>query len=107
MKKEFEVLKARPRIRFQLDRDSVCAGDDCESHEKFVETYSFLDPVILAEQLSSGYLPTVAGYGHWWECIVNGTVVANVFPDGRAKLVAGLHYAEENFIYFKYHSAKF
>ena len=67
MNEEFAVLTSRPRIVFKLDRDSVCAGDDCESHEASVETYSFTDPVALAEDLGSGYLASVAGYGHWWE----------------------------------------
>jgi len=107
MKKEFEVLKSRTRLVFALDRDSVCAGDDCESHKASVESYSFLDPGALAEELSSGYLPSVAGYGHWWECIMNGTVIANVFSNGKAEKVNDVNYKDDNSIYSKYHSATF
>lgn len=107
MKIEFQVLKSRPRITFVLDRDSVCATDDCEMHEASVETHSFIDATVLAEQLSSGYLPSVAGYGHWWECILNGTVVAKIFPNGKAEKVAEIRYLDENSVYFKYHSAEF
>lgn len=106
MNEEFAVLRSRPRIVFTVDRDSVCAGDDCESHEASVETYSFTDPVALAEDLGSGYLASVAGYGHWWECILNGTVIARVFPNGKAEKVGEVHYLDENVVYFKYHSAR-
>jgi hypothetical protein len=107
MKVEFAVLTSRPRITLSLDRDSVCAGDDGEMHKVSVETYSFSDSVALAEELSSGYLPSVAGYGHWWECILNGTVIANVFPNGKAEQVGEVEYIEKNTVYFKYHSATF
>jgi hypothetical protein len=105
MKAEFQVLRSRPRIVFNLDRDSVCAADDCESHNAIVETYSFMDPVTLAEELSSGYLPSVAGYGHWWECMMNGRVIAKVFPNGKAERVADVTYTEDNSVYFKYNAA--
>ena len=107
MKVEFAVLKSRPRIVFSLDRDSVCAGDDCESHKALVETYSFVDPVALAVELASGYLPSVAGYGHWWECKLNGTVVAKVLSSGKAEKVQDAEYREKNSVYFKYHSSTF
>ncbi len=95
------------RLLFTLDRDSVSAGDDCESHRTTVEAYSFTDPVALAEALSSGYLASVAGYGHWWDCILNGTVIAKVFPNGKAEKVGEVHFLDENEVYFNYHSARF
>jgi hypothetical protein len=107
MKMEFQVLTSRPRITIALDRDSVCAADDCEMHDVSVETPSFIDAAVLAEQLSSGYLPSVAGYGHWWECILNGTVVARVLPNGKAEKVGEVSYGEKNSVYFKYYSAAF
>lgn len=61
MKAAFRVLKARPRISVVLTRDSVCAGDDCDAHEKTVEVSSFVDPEVFAREISSGYLPSVAG----------------------------------------------
>lgn len=107
MKAEFAVLKSRPRIAFKLDRDSVGAADDCETHEAAVETHSFIDPVALAEELSSSYLPSVAGYGHWWDCILNGTVIAKVLSNGKAEKAGEIRYMDENSVYFKYHSAAF
>jgi hypothetical protein len=107
MKLDFAVLESRPRIAFSLDRDSVSAGDDCQSHKVSVETYSFVDPVALAEKLSSGYLPSVAGYGHSWECILNGTVIAKVCSNGKAEKIQEVDYGEENKVYFKYNSATY
>ncbi len=107
MKVEIEVLKSRPRIAFKLDRDSVCAADDCESHVASVETYSFTNPSALAQELSSGYLPSVAGFGHWWECVLNITVIAKVFSYGKAEKIAEVCYVDDNSVYFKYHSAAF
>ena len=52
---EFRVLASRPRIKFVVDRDSVCAGDDCTAHKIAVEAFSFVDPVALAEELSAGF----------------------------------------------------
>jgi hypothetical protein len=92
---------------FTLDRDSVCAADDCESHITSVEAYPLTDPVALAEALSSGYLPSVAGYGHWWECVLNETVIAKVFSNGKAEKVDDISYVDENSVYFRYHSANF
>jgi hypothetical protein len=107
MNAEFAVLKTRPRIEFVLDRDSVCAGDDCEPHKTVREAYSYIDPVALAEELSSGYLPSVAGYGHWWECILNGTVIAKVSSNRKAEMVGDVFFKEVNTVYFKYHSATY
>lgn len=107
MKVEFSVLKSFRRIDFILDRDSVCAGDDVEAHKSLAKTYSFIDAVALAEELSGGYLPSVRGYGHWWECILNGTVIAKVYSNGKAEKVGEVGYKDENTVYFKYHSATY
>ena len=107
MKVEFEVLKSRPRIAFTLDRDSVCAADDCDTHEVSIESHSLIDPVVLAEELSFGYVPSVAGFGHSWECILNGTVIAEIFPNGKVERVGEVTYADKNSVYFKYYSAVF
>ncbi len=76
-------------------------------HEISVETHSYDDPVVLAEELSSDYLPLVAGFGHWWKCILNGTTVAKVLPSGKAEKVGDIRYMDSNRVYFKYHSAAF
>ena len=107
MKAEFQVLKARPKIQVVLDRDSVCAGDDCESHQKTVEVYSFIDPEAFARAISSGYLPSVAGVGHSWICELNGVKMAEIRNSDVKVLVRETPFSDENRARFIYHSARF
>ena len=108
MKTVFEVLKGRSRIQVILTRDSVCAGDDCDApHEKFVEAYSFLDPVAFAQAISSGYVPSVAGVGHTWTCLLNGVKIAEIGNSGIRALARVTPFTDENRVHFVYHSAQF
>ena len=108
MKAEFQVLKARPRIQVVLTRDSVCAGDDCDApHEKKVEVYSFVDAEAFAREVSSGYLPLVAGVGHSWTCELNGVKIAEIGHSGIRVLVRESPFSDENRAHFVYHSARF
>src|SRR6266446_4947506 len=106
MKAEFQVLKARPKIPVVLTRDSVCAGDDCDApHEKTVEAYSFVDPEAFARAISANYLPSVAGVGHSWTCVLNGVSVAEVTSSGIRSLVRESSFLDENRAHFVYHSS--
>lgn len=108
MKAAFQVLKARPKIPVVLTRDSVCAGDDCDApHEKKIEVHSFLDPEAFANATSSGYLPSVAGVGHSWSCVLNGVKIAVVGHSGIHPLVQETPFSDENRVHFVYHSATF
>jgi hypothetical protein len=106
MKAAFTVLKKRLRIPVVMTRDSVCAGDDCDApHEKALETYSLLDPAAFAEAISSGYLPLVAGSGHSWTCLLNGTKIAEISNKGVRALVRETPFEESNRVHFKYHAS--
>lgn len=108
MKAAFDVLKGRTRVSLTVTRDSVCAGDDCEApHEKSAEEYSFLDPVAFAQAVSSGYLPSVAGVGHTWTCLLNGARIAELTNSGIRPLVATTPFADANHVHFVYHSATY
>jgi hypothetical protein len=108
MKAEFQILKGRPKIPVVLTRQSVCAGDDCDApHEKTVEVYSFVDPEVFAREVSSGYLPSVAGVGHSWTCELNGVKIAEIGHSGIRVLVRESPFSEENRVHFNYHSARF
>ena len=108
MKAEFQILKAKPKISVVLTRDSVCAGDDCDApHEKTVEVYSFIDPAAFAREVSSGYLPSIAGAGHSWTCVLNGVRTAEVTISGIKALVRESPFSDENRLHFVYHSATF
>ncbi len=106
MKKEFEILRDRPKLNIRLTRDSVSAGDDIDAlHEKIIETYSFIDPVALASHTSSGYLPSVNGTGHSWECLLNDQLIATLYTNGIKAKISEVTYAEDNCIHFRYNSA--
>ena len=108
MKTAFDVLKDRRRIQVALTRDSVCAGDDCDApHEASVEEYSFLDPVAFTQAISSGYLPSVAGVGHTWTCVLNGIPIAEIRSSGIRALVGVTPFGEENNVHFLYKSAPY
>lgn len=107
MKKEFQVLKNRPEVSVVLTRDSVCAGDDCDApHEKTIRIRSFVDPAALAREASSGYLPSVAGVGHSWICVLNEIRIAEIKTDGIQPLVREAEFGDSNRIHFTYVSAK-
>ena len=108
MKKQFRVLKNRPRISIKLRRDSVCAADDCDApHEKIIKLYSFTDPEILATETASSYLPSINGIGHSWICKLNGSEIARISNDGVQTKIRTVEYQEENEIYFSYISSRY
>ena len=108
MKAEFQILKARPKILVVLTRHSVCAGDDCDApHEKTLEVYSFVDPEVFAREISSGYLPSIAGVGRSWTCVLNGVKIAEITHSGIRALVRKNPFSEVNRAHFIYHAAQF
>ena len=108
MKATFQVLKARPKISAVMTRDSVCAGDDCDApHEKTIEVHSFLDPEAFANATSAGYLPSVAGVGHSWTCVLNDAKIAEIRVSGIEPLVRETSFSDENRVHFIYHSTTF
>jgi hypothetical protein len=108
MKSAFQVLRDRPKLRIRMTRDSVCAGDDCDApHEKTVSVHSFVDPTALVSHLSSGYLPTVSGTGHSWDCLLNGQLIASILVSGVCPRVTEVAFAENNDVHFKYHAASY
>jgi hypothetical protein len=101
-------MKARPKIPIVLTRYSVCAGDDCDApHERTIEVYSFVDPETFAREISSGYLPSVAGVGHSWTCVLNGVRTAEITTSSIRALVHESPFSEENRAHFIYHSATY
>ena len=108
MKAAFDVLKDRPRILVTVTRDSVCAGDDCEApHKKLLEEYSFLDPTAFAQAVSYSYLPSVAGLGETWTCLLNDIRIAEISSSGVRPLVQNTPFSDANRVHFVYHSATY
>lgn len=106
MKKEFSILKDRPQVSIVLTRDSVAAGDDIDApHEKKIKIRSFTDPVSLAREASTNYLPNVAGTGHSWVCVLNEIEIAEIKTNGIQPLIDEARYSDKNNIHFIYKSA--
>ena len=106
MKQAFEIFKDRPRISLIMTRDSVCAGDDCDApHERTIELPSFVDPSAFVRHAALGYMPTVAGFGHSWICILNGRRIAELRYDGIRPLVLETVFDEKNTLHWEYRSA--
>jgi len=108
MKKQFAVLKNKPEIIIRLTRDSVCAADDFDTpHEKNLKINSFLDPTILVSNIYTNYLPSVNGYGHSWDCILNEQIIAVISVKGIEAKVFEITYQENNVMHFKYNSSTY
>ena len=108
MKIAFQILKDKPTVRVAMTRESVCAGDDCDApHHKELELPSFLDPEAFARAVSADYLPSVAGYGHSWTCMLNGRKIAVIGTSRIEKLVAETPFDDDNKVHFVYHSATY
>ena len=108
MKKQFHILKERPKISLRITRDSVCAGDDIDApHELVVETHSFLDPMALASHIATGYLPSISGIGYSWDCLLNDKLFATISAGGIEPKVTEVSYAGINHIHLRYRSAMY
>lgn len=108
MKKAFKILKDRAEISIMLTRDSVCAADDYDApHQKIIRLYSFINPIELAKESSSGYLPSVAGTGHVWVCKLNDKEIAKITYNKIEGSVKAIEYKKSNRIHFMYKSARY
>ena len=108
MKIAFQILKDKPTVKLAMTRDSVCAGDDCDApHHKELELFSFLDSEAFARAVSTDYLPSVAGYGHSWTCMLNGRKIAVIGTSGIKPLIEETPFEDDNKVHFVYHSATY
>jgi len=106
MKREFEILKDRPKLSIQLTRDSVCAADDIDApHSRKVEIFSFVEPEVFINHLAAGYLPSnIQGSGHSWDCLLNNVIVGSISSKSIASDIREVQYGEVNHVHFRYHS---
>ena len=108
MKTASASLPGRERVALTITRDSVCLADDYDApHERSMEAPSCLDPAAFARAVGSGYLPSVAGVGHRWTCLLNEVPIAKISPFATQSLVATTPFAEVNRVHFRYHAARY
>ncbi|MDR1689762.1 MAG: hypothetical protein LBS21_14315 [Clostridiales bacterium] len=95
-------------IKIRLTRDSVCMGDDVDDHTKNIVVNPKHDAAKTMMCIAKEYLPSVAGYGHIWDCILNGVKCATI--NGNCKsltLISEITFTDANDLRFKYHSANY
>lgn len=83
-------------------------GDDCDApHEKSVTIHACATPEDFIRSLAAGYLPSVAGVGHTWDCLFNEDHAGTVSHRSIEVLVAEIIFAENNCVHFRYNSATY
>ena len=101
-------MKNQSKLSIMLTRDSVAAGDDYDApHEKKITILPFTDPVSLARESATNYLPNVAGVGHSWVCVLNNVEIAEIKTNTILPLINEAIFNENNHIHFVYKSAIF
>ncbi len=96
------ALRFMDKFQVQVERDSVCMGDDVKAPHSYRFTLphnaSLLD---LFEHLAKKhYLASVSGVNHSWDAIVNGNCVAS-FKGNNKKPEASENLANELSSYTK------
>ena len=62
-----------------VDRDSVCAGDDCEEHLEAISINLIFEPIKFIKKILELYkLPEILGNNHLWNCFLNGEKVVDI-----------------------------
>ncbi len=94
------------KIEVNLTRDSVCMGDDMEDHTKVISFIQLNNTADTLMHIATQYLPKIDGYGHIWDCILNGVKCAEIKGNCITICVITNDFLlEKNDLYFKYHSA--
>lgn len=98
-----------------IQRDSVCAGDDIEAPHSYA--FAIQENALLKDIFdhlaTESYLPSVSGVNHFWEAIIGIKIVAvfkgnNKTPESSDNLLAPVSSCVNDGqidMYFKYHSA--
>ncbi len=106
---------AAAHVKIVVNRDSVCAVDDCMGHEKTISVSPSIKPEALVRLASAadghGYewFANVSGSGHWWDVLLNGLHIVTIkgnFESVKTEpnAVVELNQDGSNTLYFKYHS---
>lgn len=108
MKKQFSILKNKPRINIRVTRDSVCAADDVDApHDQTISLPSFVNPTDFIRELLVHYsLPQIANGSATWTCHLNKNkiaVVAQQWISPKA-ITTELEFLDDNELHFKYHA---
>lgn len=90
-----------------LTRDSVCMGDDVEDHTKIIDIVPQRSTYEIIMSIAKKYLPNVVGYGHTWDCFLDGEIIAVI--NGNCNKITPIANCSSLTngcrLYFKYHCA--
>lgn len=97
------------RFQIMLTRDSVCLGDDMEDHTQIID----IDPQETSQKsimnIAKKYLPSIGGYGHTWDCCLDGAKIAVI--EGNCMKITPtankITFANGSKLNFNYHSATY
>ena len=107
MKRASQVLRDRPTLKVRVNRDSVCAADDIDSHEKDIEVRSFTEPEAFIQAVTSAYgMPMIEGGHAAWVVTLNGDKIgvhAQEWNTPRAT-VSELRFLDSNEVFLQYHA---
>ena len=97
------------RVQITLTRDSVCMGDDMEDHTKIISIIFPCSTHQTIMGIAKKYLPSVGGYGHTWDCYVDGAQIAVI--NGNCNAITPTadcpSFTNGCKFYYKYHSAAY
>lgn len=97
------------RIQITLTCDSVCMGDDVEDHTKIIDIVPKQNVHETVMSIAKNYLPNIMGYGHSWDCYLDGTKIAVI--NGNCNKILPIAdcptLTNGCELYFKYHSATY
>jgi len=51
-------------------------GDDVDNHTKIIHIVSLRSSPKIIMNISKKYLPKIRGYGHTWDCFLDGKLIA-------------------------------
>ena len=96
-------------MQIELTRDSVCMADDMDDHTKTINIGSQHTMHSTIMDIAKKYLPSIAGYGHSWDCLLNGRKIAVIHGNCEkiTPLTDAVFFSEGSRLFFKYHSSTF
>ncbi|MDD2268699.1 MAG: hypothetical protein PHY15_03995 [Eubacteriales bacterium] len=84
-------------------------GDDVEDHTKIIDIVPKQNVHETVMSIAKNYLPNIMGYGHSWDCYLDGTKIAVI--NGNCNKILPIAdcptLTNGCELYFKYHSATY
>lgn len=83
----------------KIDRDSICMGDDCESHEELLTINEEMTMISLFEYLAE-YVPTM--YNVIWAIRFDNEICGYIINDEKGHSTFEIDYKDQKVIHMKF-----